>query len=118
MASALPEAPIERSFSDRHTVTPKVANRGSIAPFIVMDVMRAANERAAEGEDVLHLEVGQPGTPAPLPVLEAAKAAWTRCRLILDQLNDGLHGGGAGTRGKGDGRKAQGEAGGETHGVV
>jgi hypothetical protein len=29
--------------------------------------------------------------------LEAAKAAWTRCRLILDQLNDGLHGGGAGT---------------------
>jgi aspartate/methionine/tyrosine aminotransferase len=77
----LPEAPIERSFSDRHTVTPKVANRGSIAPFIVMDVMRAANERAAKGEDVLHLEVGQPGTPAPLPVLEAAKAALISQRL-------------------------------------
>jgi aspartate/methionine/tyrosine aminotransferase len=77
----LPEAPIERSFSDRHTVTPKVANRGSIAPFIVMDVMRAANERAAEGEDVLHLEVGQPGTPAPLPVLEAARAALISQRL-------------------------------------
>jgi len=62
-------------------VTPKVAKRGSIAPFIVMDVMRAANERAAEGEDVLHLEVGQPGTPAPLPVLEAAKAALISQRL-------------------------------------
>ena len=46
-----------------------------------MDVMRAANERATEGEDVLHLEVGQPGTPAPLPVLEAAKAALISQRL-------------------------------------
>ena len=53
----------------------KVARRSAIAPFIVMDVLRAANERAAAGEDVLHLEVGQPGTPAPRPVLEAAKAA-------------------------------------------
>ena len=59
----------------------KVAKRGTIAPFIVMDVMRAANERAADGEDVLHLEVGQPGTPAPLPVLEAAKAALVSQRL-------------------------------------
>jgi aspartate/methionine/tyrosine aminotransferase len=62
-------------------MSPKVAKRGSIAPFIVMDMMRAANERAAEGEDVLHLEVGQPGTPAPPPVLEAAKAA-----LVSDRL--------------------------------
>ena len=43
----------------------KVATRGRVPPFIVMDVMRAANRRAAAGEDVLHLEVGQPGTPAP-----------------------------------------------------
>jgi hypothetical protein len=35
-----------------------------IPPFIVMDVMRAANERAAAGADVLHLEVGQPSTGA------------------------------------------------------
>ena len=53
----------------------KVARRGSIPPFIVMDVMRAANERAAAGQDVLHLEVGQPGTSAPAGVLEAAAAA-------------------------------------------
>jgi aspartate/methionine/tyrosine aminotransferase len=40
-----------------------------------MDVLRAANERAAAGEDVLHLEVGQPSTPAPSGVLAAARAA-------------------------------------------
>ena len=56
----------------------KIAARGRIAPFIVMDVMRAANEREAAGEAVLHLEVGQPGTPAPRPVLEAARAALDR----------------------------------------
>jgi aspartate/methionine/tyrosine aminotransferase len=53
----------------------KVSRRGTIPPFIVMDVMRDANEREAQGEGVLHLEVGQPGTPAPGPVLDAARAA-------------------------------------------
>ena len=53
----------------------KVAQRGLIDPFIVMDVMRAANELAAAGKDVLHLEVGQPGTPAPQMVIEAARKA-------------------------------------------
>lgn len=53
----------------------KVAKRGTIPPFIVMDVLRAANEREAKGEGVLHLEVGQPGTRAPAPVLAAAAAA-------------------------------------------
>ena len=53
----------------------KVATRGAIAPFIVMDVMRAANERAAAGGDVIHLEVGQPSGQAPARVLSAARAA-------------------------------------------
>jgi len=53
----------------------KVAKRGAIPPFIVMDVMRAANAREAQGEDVLHLEVGQPATSAPGPVLDAAREA-------------------------------------------
>ncbi len=59
----------------------KVAARGSVPPFIVMDVLRAANERAAAGEDVLHLEVGQPSTPAPGPVIEAAKRALEADRI-------------------------------------
>jgi len=53
----------------------KIASRGNIPPFIVMDVMRAANARAARGDDILHMEVGQPGTPAPAPVLAAARKA-------------------------------------------
>ena len=53
----------------------KVSTRGRIDPFIVMDVMREANALAAAGEDIVHLEVGQPGTPAPARVREAAMAA-------------------------------------------
>jgi aspartate/methionine/tyrosine aminotransferase len=37
-----------------------------------MEVMKAAGERAAAGGEVLHLEVGQPSTPAPAAVVAAA----------------------------------------------
>jgi len=50
----------------------KVSKRGQIPPFIVMDVLRAANRRQAEGKDVLHLELGQPATGAPSGVIAAA----------------------------------------------
>ena len=53
----------------------KIAGRAGIAPFIAMDVMRAAHERAAAGHDVLHLEIGQPGLPVPEAVRRAAQAA-------------------------------------------
>jgi aspartate/methionine/tyrosine aminotransferase len=63
----------------------KVARRGGISPFIVMDVMRAANARdmaaKAPSERCVHLEVGQPGTPAPRAVREAAAAALNSERL-------------------------------------
>jgi aspartate/methionine/tyrosine aminotransferase len=59
----------------------KIAGRGSIPPFIVMDVLRAANERAASGGDVLHLEVGQPSTAAPDAVIRAAELALRSDRL-------------------------------------
>jgi aspartate/methionine/tyrosine aminotransferase len=55
-----------------------VSRRSQISPFVVMDVMRAANERAAEGHDIIHMEVGQPGTPAPRIVREAVKTAIDR----------------------------------------
>ncbi len=57
------------------------SRRGAIPPFIVMDVMRAANARAAAGARVLHLEVGQPSSPAPEPVLQAAARALAGDRL-------------------------------------
>ncbi|WP_374375802.1 pyridoxal phosphate-dependent aminotransferase [Dongia sp.] len=56
----------------------KASRRAAIDPFIVMEVMRAANERAASGGDVIHLEVGQPSTPAPRKVREAAQKALER----------------------------------------
>ena len=40
----------------------KIANRGAeIAPFYAMEVLKAANDRAAAGDDVLHMEVGGAG---------------------------------------------------------
>lgn len=59
----------------------KIAKRGTVAPFIVMDVMRAANMREAQGADVIHLEVGQPSTGAPQAVLEATQKA-----LLSDKI--------------------------------
>ncbi len=56
----------------------KLARRARIPPFIAMDMLRAANERAAAGNDVVHLEIGQPSTPAPARVLVAAQAALAR----------------------------------------
>lgn len=53
----------------------KISDRGAVPPFIVMDVLRAANQRQAEGRDVLHLELGQPATSAPQGVIAAAKRA-------------------------------------------
>jgi aspartate/methionine/tyrosine aminotransferase len=53
----------------------KVARRGVVPPFIAMEVLRDANARAAAGEEVLHLEVGQPGSGAPQAVIDAAKRA-------------------------------------------
>lgn len=51
------------------------SRRSRIAPFYVMDVWRAAAERQRTHGDVLTLAAGQPSTPAPAPVLAAARAA-------------------------------------------
>jgi aspartate/methionine/tyrosine aminotransferase len=51
----------------------KVARRGAVPPFIVMEMLAAANRRAAEGGAVFHLELGEPSTAAPKPVVEEAK---------------------------------------------
>lgn len=51
------------------------SERSGIASFIVMDVMRAAAAREAQGHRVIHMEVGQPGTPAPKAARDAVKRA-------------------------------------------
>lgn len=59
----------------------KTSRRSEIAPFMVMEVMRAAQERASAGHDIVHLEVGQPSTSAPQAVIAAAQAALANDRL-------------------------------------
>ncbi|UWQ20226.1 pyridoxal phosphate-dependent aminotransferase [Jannaschia sp. W003] len=51
-----------------------VSGRSAVDPFIVMDVMERARAAEAAGRSVIHMEVGQPGTPAPA----AARAALAR----------------------------------------
>ncbi|NBN78025.1 aminotransferase class I/II-fold pyridoxal phosphate-dependent enzyme [Microvirga tunisiensis] len=46
-----------------------------------MDILAAARRLEAEGRSIIHMEVGQPGAPAPRPVLEAARAALAGGRL-------------------------------------
>lgn len=41
------------------------STRAQVDPFIVMDVMEAARQAEAAGRHIIHMEVGQPGTPAP-----------------------------------------------------
>jgi aspartate/methionine/tyrosine aminotransferase len=59
----------------------KISNRGQVDPFIVMDVMRKASRLEALGKDIVHLEVGQPGTLAPTLVRQAAADAALSERL-------------------------------------
>jgi aspartate/methionine/tyrosine aminotransferase len=52
-----------------------LAQRSAIDPFIVMDVMGEVNARESSGHDIIHMEVGQPATPAPRAALERAREA-------------------------------------------
>ena len=49
----------------------QVSSRALVDPFIVMDVMEKARALEAAGRSIIHMEVGQPGTPAPKGALKA-----------------------------------------------
>lgn len=51
------------------------SRRGQVDPFIVMDVMEAARRAEAAGRHIIHMEVGQPSTPAPLGARQALSHA-------------------------------------------
>ena len=55
--------------------------RSAVAPFYVMRVFQAAEARRTSGLPVYNLAAGQPGTPAPAVVREAARQAVTGHRL-------------------------------------
>jgi aspartate/methionine/tyrosine aminotransferase len=50
------------------------SKRGQVDPFIVMDVMAAAAKAEAAGRSIIHMEVGQPSTPAPAVARAGLKA--------------------------------------------
>ena len=52
-----------------------LSSRSSVAPFQVMELVRAAIERQASHGDSILLCVGQPSTPAPRAVLDAVHTA-------------------------------------------
>ncbi|SEW16127.1 Aspartate/methionine/tyrosine aminotransferase [Cognatiyoonia koreensis] len=58
----------------------RTSTRGDVDPFIVMDVMEAARQAEAAGRHIIHMEVGQPGTGAPV----AARAK------LVDELSHPL----------------------------
>ena len=51
------------------------SRRGQVDPFIVMDVMEQARLAEAAGRRIIHMEVGQPSTPAPAAARRALAAA-------------------------------------------
>ncbi len=51
------------------------STRSKVDPFIVMDVMEAARKAEEAGRHIMHMEVGQPGTPAPQGALQALSRA-------------------------------------------
>lgn len=53
----------------------RTSRRAEVDPFIVMDVMEAARAAEAAGRHIIHMEVGQPSTPAPEGARRALAAA-------------------------------------------
>ena len=57
------------------------SKRSQVSPFIVMDIMREANELEAKGKSIIHMEVGQPSTSAPRQALRTAGKVLLQERL-------------------------------------
>lgn len=65
-----------------NVIAPAIASRlERVTPFLAMDVLAAAAAKERRGEDVVHMEVGQPSSPAPRLAREAAKAALEAGRI-------------------------------------
>ena len=57
------------------------SGRSNVPPFVVMDVMSAAERIEAAGGHVIHMEVGQPSAPAPKTARLAAQRALEAGRI-------------------------------------
>ena len=71
----------EATIRDRVADLLAASTRSDVPPFMVMDVMSAAERIEAAGGHVIHMEVGQPAAPAPKVALAAARAALESGRI-------------------------------------
>ena len=66
---------LESTLRERVADLLAASRRSDVPPFMVMDVMSAAERIEAAGGHVIHMEVGQPAAAAPKTALAAARAA-------------------------------------------
>src|SRR6516225_2828532 len=66
---------LDATLRDRVAQLLSASRRSEVPPFMVMDVMAAADRIEAAGGHVIHMEVGQPAAPAPQSAIAAARAA-------------------------------------------
>ena len=59
----------------------KISRRSDVTSFIVMDIMEAARRAESAGRHIIHMEVGQPSTPAPAAARAAVAHALDRDAL-------------------------------------
>src|SRR3954447_19689192 len=71
------EAPLRERAGNLLTAS----GRSDVPPFMVMDVMAAADRIESAGGHVVHMEVGQPAAAAPSTAIDAARAALAHGRL-------------------------------------
>src|SRR6201989_2075671 len=72
---------LDATLRDRARGLLTASGRSDVPPFMVMDVMAAADRIEAAGGHVIHMEVGQPAAPAPRAAIEAAHAALEQGRI-------------------------------------
>ena len=72
---------LEATLGERTKDLLRASGRSDVPPFMVMDVMAAAERIEAEGGHVIHMEVGQPAAAAPKPAILAAHAALDGMRI-------------------------------------
>jgi aspartate/methionine/tyrosine aminotransferase len=71
----------EATLSERVADLLSASGRSNVPPFMVMDVMSAAERIEAAGGHVIHMEVGQPAASAPKTALAAAHRALESGRI-------------------------------------
>src|ERR1700761_3130316 len=72
---------LDATLRDRARGLLTASGRSDVPPFMVMDVMAAADRIEAAGGHVLHMEAGQPAAPAPRTAIAAARAALEQGRI-------------------------------------